>query len=176
MRRFATETTRALTTRQSWATRSTTRRLTTHRTSRLAVARRASTSRRTKRKKPYKLKRRPGWAIVCCLIILPSVFIIWFVYISRGLVMARVYVARSKTPKKEVRKRFEIKLVVYLKYFNSFYFFNKANQQRLFNKFVREKVESRLGKDFLLLHEIQEINGDIMEEIKSKSIKNNSFI
>ena len=43
----------------------------------------------------------------------------------------------------------------------------KANQQRLFNKFVREKVENRLGKDFLLLHEIQEINGDIMEEIKS---------
>jgi hypothetical protein len=47
-----------------------------------------------------------------------------------------------------------------------------ANQQRLFNKFVREKVETRLGKDFLLLHEIQEINSDIMEEIKSK---HNSF-
>lgn len=33
---------------------------------------------------------------------------------------------------------------------------------------MREKVETRLGKDFLLLHEIQEINGDIMEEIKSE--------
>lgn len=46
-----------------------------------------------------------------------------------------------------------------------------TNQQRLFNKFVREKVESRLGKDFLLLHEIQEINGDIMEEIKKEALE-----
>lgn len=35
---------------------------------------------------------------------------------------------------------------------------------------MREKVENRLGKEFLLLHEIQEINSDIMEEIKSKWI------
>jgi len=46
-----------------------------------------------------------------------------------------------------------------------------TNQQRLFNKFVREKVENRLGKDFLLLHEIQEINGDIMEEIKKEALE-----
>ena len=41
------------------------------------------------------------------------------------------------------------------------------NQQRLFNKYVREKVEQRLGKEFLLLHEIQEIDHGIMEAIKS---------
>lgn len=46
-----------------------------------------------------------------------------------------------------------------------------TNQQRLFNKFVREKVEARLGKDFLLLHEIQEINSDIMEEIKKEALE-----
>ncbi|CAF1091672.1 unnamed protein product, partial [Brachionus calyciflorus] len=44
------------------------------------------------------------------------------------------------------------------------------NQQRLFNKFVRESVERRLGKEFLLLHEIQEINHDIMEEIKKEAL------
>ena len=80
--------------------------------------------------------------------------------------MAQVYDVPLKTPKKEVRPEllkthfFEISL-------NFLTHFLKANQQRLFNKFVREKVETRLGKDFLLLHEIQEINGDIMEEIKS---------
>jgi hypothetical protein len=41
------------------------------------------------------------------------------------------------------------------------------NQQRFFNKYVRETVERKLGKDFLLLHEIQEISPDVMEEIKS---------
>jgi hypothetical protein len=32
---------------------------------------------------------------------------------------------------------------------------------------VRESVEKKLGKDFLLMHEIQEINSEVMEEIKS---------
>ena len=41
------------------------------------------------------------------------------------------------------------------------------NQQRFFNKYVRESVEKKLGKDFLLMHEIQEINSEVMEEIKS---------
>ncbi len=43
----------------------------------------------------------------------------------------------------------------------------KDNQQRLFNKFVRERVEQKLGKIFLLTHEIQEIDHEIMEDIKS---------
>ena len=38
---------------------------------------------------------------------------------------------------------------------------------------MRESVESRLGKDFLLLHEIQEIDQEVMEHIKSK--KTNFF-
>lgn len=46
------------------------------------------------------------------------------------------------------------------------------NQQRLFNKYVRENVETRLGKEFLLLHEIQEIDHNVMESIKSKFAKN----
>ncbi|RNA28619.1 hypothetical protein BpHYR1_008628 [Brachionus plicatilis] len=45
------------------------------------------------------------------------------------------------------------------------------NQQRLFNKFVRESVERRLGKEFLLMHEIQEINQDIMEDIKKEALE-----
>ena len=32
---------------------------------------------------------------------------------------------------------------------------------------MRESVELKLGKDFLLTHEIQEIDSEIMEEIKS---------
>lgn len=44
------------------------------------------------------------------------------------------------------------------------------NQQRLFNKYVRESVESRLGKEFLLLHEIQEIDHDVMEVIKKEAL------
>ncbi len=42
------------------------------------------------------------------------------------------------------------------------------NQQRLFNKYVRESVENRLGKEFLLMHEIQEIDHEVMESIKSE--------
>jgi hypothetical protein len=42
--------------------------------------------------------------------------------------------------------------------------------QRLFNKYVREKVDEKLGKEFLLTHEIQEIDTDIMEEIKSECV------
>lgn len=45
------------------------------------------------------------------------------------------------------------------------------NQQRLFNKYVRENVETRLGKEFLLLHEIQEINHDVMESIKKDALE-----
>lgn len=45
------------------------------------------------------------------------------------------------------------------------------NQQRFFNKFVRESVEKRLGKDFLLFHEIQEIDQNIMEEIKREALQ-----
>jgi hypothetical protein len=44
------------------------------------------------------------------------------------------------------------------------------NQQRLFNKYVRESVETRLGKEFLLLHEIQEIDQDVMEVIKTEAL------
>ena len=36
---------------------------------------------------------------------------------------------------------------------------------------MRESVECRLGKEFLLLHEIQEIDQDVMELIKSKKTK-----
>jgi hypothetical protein len=45
------------------------------------------------------------------------------------------------------------------------------NQQRLFNKYVRENVENRLGKEFLLLHEIQEIDHDVMESIKKDALE-----
>jgi len=45
------------------------------------------------------------------------------------------------------------------------------NQQRFFNKYVRESVERKLGKDFLLLHEIQEISSDVMEEIKREALQ-----
>lgn len=45
------------------------------------------------------------------------------------------------------------------------------NQQRLFNKYVRENVETRLGKEFLLLHEIQEIDHDVMESIKKDALE-----
>lgn len=45
------------------------------------------------------------------------------------------------------------------------------NQQRLFNKYVRENVENRLGKEFLLLHEIQEIDHDVMETIKKDALE-----
>jgi hypothetical protein len=45
------------------------------------------------------------------------------------------------------------------------------NQQRLFNKFVRESVERRLGKEFLLLHEIQEIDSEVMEIIKKEALQ-----
>lgn len=44
------------------------------------------------------------------------------------------------------------------------------NQQRFFNKYVRESVEKKLGKDFLLLHEIQEISPEVMEEIKREAL------
>jgi hypothetical protein len=44
------------------------------------------------------------------------------------------------------------------------------NQQRLFNKFVRESVERRLGKEFLLFHEIQEIDANVMEEIRREAL------
>jgi hypothetical protein len=40
---------------------------------------------------------------------------------------------------------------------------------------VRESVEKKLGKDFLLTHEIQEIDQHIMEEIKSKFKFTNFF-
>lgn len=45
------------------------------------------------------------------------------------------------------------------------------NQQRLFNKYVRESVENRLGKEFLLLHEIQEIDHEVMESIKKDALE-----
>jgi len=45
------------------------------------------------------------------------------------------------------------------------------NQQRFFNKYVRESVEKKLGKDFLLMHEIQEISPDVMEEIKREALQ-----
>jgi len=45
------------------------------------------------------------------------------------------------------------------------------NQQRLFNKFVRESVEQKLGKEFLLLHEIQEIDQEVMETIKREALQ-----
>jgi len=45
------------------------------------------------------------------------------------------------------------------------------NQQRLFNKYVRENVETRLGKEFLLLHEIQEIDQAVMESIKKDALE-----
>jgi hypothetical protein len=41
---------------------------------------------------------------------------------------------------------------------------------------VRESVEHRLGKEFLLLHEIQEIDSEVMEIIKSKLIKHFSTL
>ena len=41
----------------------------------------------------------------------------------------------------------------------------------MFNKFVRESVEQRLGKEFLLLHEIQEIDSLVMEEIKKEALQ-----
>ena len=58
--------------------------------------------------------------------------------------------------------------IILLKNINIF-LIDLDNQQRLFNKYVRESVENRLGKEFLLMHEIQEIDHEVMESIKSKT-------
>jgi hypothetical protein len=42
-----------------------------------------------------------------------------------------------------------------------------TEEQAQFNKFVREEVSKKFGEDFLLQHEVNQLESSIMEIIKS---------
>jgi len=49
-----------------------------------------------------------------------------------------------------------------------FIFFLIIEEQAQFNKFVREEVSKKFGEDFLLQHEVNQLESSIMELIKCK--------
>ena len=49
-----------------------------------------------------------------------------------------------------------------------FVLLTSTEEQAQFNKFVREEVTKRFGENFLLQHEVNQLESSIMDIIKSK--------
>jgi hypothetical protein len=47
----------------------------------------------------------------------------------------------------------------------------RNKQQRQFNTFVRESINQLLGPDFMRTHDVQDIDAQVMEMIRSKFIR-----
>ena len=62
---------------------------------------------------------------------------------------------------------FQFKLVFKLKKKQTFKL-NKKEQQRVFNTFVRESINQLLGNDYMRTHDVQDIDAQVMEMIRSK--------